>query len=351
MSHALSRRAVVHAGLTAAAAAVVGPSLFSGRAEAATSSIIPCDTWGARAASSPITVLTTNPNKIIIHHTDTANTTDYSQAHAMALARSIQTYHMDTNGWIDTGQHFTITRGGYVLEGRHRSLEVLQAGQGQVVSAHCTGQNNEAIGIENEGVYTSVAPPAALYNQLVTLCADICRQYQLSPNVIYGHRDFNSTDCPGDVLYAQLPALRSAVAAQLGTVISAWPTVASGASGERVRTVQYLLRQDGQTLTADGAFGPATLAGVQTFQQAHGLTVDGSVGPGTWPVLIVTVRQGLSGEAVKAVQSQLNTRGATLTVDGAFGALTDAAVRSYQSSNGLTADGMVGPNTWQRLVS
>jgi N-acetyl-anhydromuramyl-L-alanine amidase AmpD len=329
------------------------PLLWGREPEAdAATAIASTSAWGARAASSPVTVQSAGPNKILVHHTATPNSTDLSQAHGFALARSIQNHHMDVRGFIDTGQHFTVSRGGFVMEGRHRSLERLRAGSGHVVGAHCTGQNSQAIGIENEGTYTSVAPPAALYNQLVTLCADICVQYGVPASQIYGHRDFASTECPGDVLYARLPQLRTDVAARVGggTPAPTFPTVARGATGERVKTVQYLLRQAGLSVTVDGDFGSGTEAAVKSFQSGRGLTADGVVGAKTWPALIVTVRNGSSGEAVKAVQSQLNAKGYGLTLDGAFGSSTEVAVRSFQSSVGVGADGVVGPVTWSRLV-
>ncbi|MER7760688.1 peptidoglycan-binding domain-containing protein [Streptomyces sp. NPDC097619] len=37
--------------------------------------------------------------------------------------------------------------------------------------------------------------------------------------------------------------------------------------------------------------------------------------------------------------------------DGAFGARTDSAVRRFQSTHGLDADGIVGPRTWEKLVT
>ncbi|MEU1592585.1 GH25 family lysozyme [Streptomyces sp. NPDC005708] len=130
-----------------------------------------------------------------------------------------------------------------------------------------------------------------------------------------------------------------------------WPTVQQGATGERVKTVQYLLDAHGASLTVDGSFGPATDSAVRSFQSAHGLTAGGIVGSNTWQALITTVQKGATGPAVQAVQSQLNAHGASLTVDGSFGPATDSAVRSFQSAHGLTADGIVGSNTWQALVA
>lgn len=61
------------------------------------------------------------------------------------------------------------------------------------------------------------------------------------------------------------------------------------------------------------------------------------------------VSYGSNGDAVKQLQTKLNTMGYSLDVDGAFGAKTQAAVRDYQSKNGLTVDGIVGNDTWGSL--
>ncbi|MFF0414720.1 peptidoglycan-binding protein [Kitasatospora sp. NPDC004745] len=80
--------------------------------------------------------------------------------------------------------------------------------------------------------------------------------------------------------------------------------------------------------------------------------MDGVVGPDTWSKLIVTVRKGDKGDAVKALQVQLNAHGAGLAVDGDFGAGTDSKVRGFQQSAGLNPiDGIVGPATWGALLS
>lgn len=64
------------------------------------------------------------------------------------------------------------------------------------------------------------------------------------------------------------------------------------------------------------------------------------------------LRRGSTGTEVRKLQGLLNaklTPSPGLTVDGAFGRLTDTAVRKYQSLNGLTVDGVVGPQTWGSL--
>jgi hypothetical protein len=129
-----------------------------------------------------------------------------------------------------------------------------------------------------------------------------------------------------------------------------WPNVDRGDSGVDVTTIQYLLTYHGFSTGADGAFGPGTEANVIKFQQANGLAADGEVGPNTWSKLIVTVRRGNTGNAVKAAQAQLNANGASLTVDGDFGGGTESAAKAYQTKANLASDGIIGPNTWNALV-
>jgi peptidoglycan hydrolase-like protein with peptidoglycan-binding domain len=144
--------------------------------------------------------------------------------------------------------------------------------------------------------------------------------------------------------------------------LSPWPQIRQGAKEHPVPTLQHLLRAQGQTVTVDGIFGPETDAAVRAFQQQKHLAVDGIVGPLTWGALIIEVKQGAQGEAVRGVQEEFQFRNLSgdpskgVQVDGIFGPQTDAAVRAFQTGihadvPSMAVDGIVGPMTWQALVS
>ncbi|WP_329031722.1 DUF1906 domain-containing protein [Streptomyces sp. NBC_01725] len=139
---------------------------------------------------------------------------------------------------------------------------------------------------------------------------------------------------------------------------TAYPTVRSGSSGDQVKAAQCLLDAAGfDPGTPDGIFGPATTTAARNFQTGKGLTADGVVGAKTWTALLSrgstpTIQNGSTGEAVTRLQRALTAAlGRTVAIDGVFGSGTAQAVRDYQSSRGLGADGIVGPATWSALQS
>lgn len=76
-----------------------------------------------------------------------------------------------------------------------------------------------------------------------------------------------------------------------------------------------------------------------------------SVVPKPTPVTPATISKGDTGPDVKLLQRSLNVVPTTDPGYGTFGPATDSAVRSFQRSNGLDADGVVGPLTWARILS
>lgn len=219
--NALRRRLLLAgaAGLAAVAAlpgaARAQTSARTRGAEAIEPDIDTTATWGARSPRGTISRLSYRPSRIIVHHTVSANTTNFSRAQAHSHAHWVQDLHMDDNGWVDTGYHFLVSRGGWITEGRHGSLQALTGGTGFVLGSHTSGQNNQAIGIANEGSYHAGAtPPQAQWEVLVALCAYTCARYGIAATQLYGHKDYGDTLCPG-VFHDMLPRLRDEVGAAL----------------------------------------------------------------------------------------------------------------------------------------
>ncbi|MFD0856321.1 peptidoglycan recognition family protein, partial [Actinomadura adrarensis] len=178
----------------------------------ATPLIHPAEEWGAREPHREARLAEGSPRYIVIHHTSTPNNDDVSLARAKRLARGIQNAHMNDRGWPDTGQHFTINRGGHILEGRHGSLAAALEGN-FVIGTHARQANPYSVGIECEGTYNTVMPPRELLASLVRMCTWLCVQYDLDPHeAIVPHRKFSDTDCCGDKFAPTLPRLREEVA-------------------------------------------------------------------------------------------------------------------------------------------
>ena len=166
-----------------------------------------------------------------------------------------------------------------------------------------------------------------------------------------------------------------------------YPTIKLGSKGPDVKKVQQLLIARGYSCGAagaDGDFGAATYNAVKKFQAANGLEVDGIVGAKTWAALLKTeqtepekepekepeepekpvaptgstctvelsiIKQGDKGFTVVAVQMLLSKHNFSVKyTDGDFGPDTLAKVKAFQKAKGLTADGVVGSNTWAALL-
>lgn len=156
------------------------------------------------------------------------------------------------------------------------------------------------------------------------------------------------------------------------------PTIRQGSSGEAVKEWQRVIG-----VASDGKFGPGTAAATKTWQKARGLSADGVVGPGTWtraqsesaaamakPTSVaqaaVQAAQQVNAAAAKPQAMPATTtrptlrRGSTgpyvqqwqkiiaVETDGKFGPGTETATKTWQKIRGLTADGVVGANSWNR---
>ncbi|MEX2587683.1 MAG: peptidoglycan-binding protein [Actinomycetota bacterium] len=130
-----------------------------------------------------------------------------------------------------------------------------------------------------------------------------------------------------------------------------WPSLRSGDKHRNVRTLQHLLNHHGSSIAVDGEFGPETEAALKRFQSEDGLEPDGVVGAPVWLRLIARVSMGDAGEAVKAAQVQLLYRRTLPDVDGVFGVKTDISLRRLQVLKRLPADGTVSAETWREMLA
>lgn len=133
----------------------------------------------------------------------------------------------------------------------------------------------------------------------------------------------------------------------------------SGDSGTLVTKYQTKLQTLGYFFgTVDGKYGSAMIEAVKLFQQQNGLDADGYLGAKTREVLdssavgAYVLEVGSTGTMVTKVQQSLRNLGyLSAGATGYFGDSTLAAVKNFQSKNGLSADGKVGAGTLRVLFS
>lgn len=86
--------------------------------------------------------------------------------------------------------------------------------------------------------------------------------------------------------------------------------------------------------------------------QSSGGATAGQGGGKTVMIELNTLRNGSNGAQVRTLQRLLNARGYSCgSVDGDFGNKTLAAVKKFQKAKCLTADGIVGKDTWTALLT
>ena len=109
--------------------------------------------------------------------------------------------------------------------------------------------------------------------------------------------------------------------------------------------------KNNRTLVEDNSMGQATSSATEKFQRIVGVLPTGIAGNTTWDainqILAKRVVQGThtSGVIIRYLQYRVGA-----DTDGIYGPQTEAAIKKFQQQNGLTADGIIGAITWQKLV-
>lgn len=127
-----------------------------------------------------------------------------------------------------------------------------------------------------------------------------------------------------------------------------------GVAGDAtIRAFQAWLNSNYSTgLTIDGKYGHDTKkAAIKAYQKILGVTADGVFGPASKEAVKI-LKAGSRGNDVHIMQGMLYCRGFNPNgVDGIFGSGCTTAVKKFQSSKGLMADGLAGKDTMYALYN
>ncbi len=210
----------------AAALALASPVLAAGPGQPP---IIARRAWAQDVAQPRVAPQYGVVRMAFVHHTENPN--GYSAAEVPAMLRAIFVFHRYVRGWNDIGYNFVIDLYGRTFEARAGGIDE------PVVGAQAGGYNTESSGVAVLGDFMSsaISPPAAdalkrllawklslhgvpslgrvtvRVNPAGAVYSRFPPGARVSLPRVAGHRDGDSTDCPGDVLYDQLPALRPAI--------------------------------------------------------------------------------------------------------------------------------------------
>ena len=160
-----------------------------------------------------------------VHHTTGTNSYTASQVPSRIL--SVCLFHKNSRGWDDIGYNFLIDRFGVIWEGRAGGVDK------GVQGAHTAGFNTYSFGVAFIGDHGGASPTAAAEAALVRLIAWKFGVHNVEPTKfsvvvskgsekwaegrpvafypISGHRDAQSTSCPGEACYRRIPSFRSRV--------------------------------------------------------------------------------------------------------------------------------------------
>jgi hypothetical protein len=241
-------------------------------------------------------------------------TVDYAATTSESLSLVVQQANREDLDWF-IAIHFNAGGG--------KGVEVYTYEGRQYKDAIDVCNNIAALGFNNRGVKAGTGLYVIRKTIAKSMLIEVC---------------FVDTEDANKYLQVGYKAIAKAIVDALDNHIASVPTVNTNTSSQTnttskgddwVRRLQEECNKQGfSKQNVDGIAGPATLAGCPTL------------------------RKGASGNITKLLQEKLvklgyNTNG----VDGIFGSGTYSAVREFQKTRGLSADGIVGQNTWRKLLN
>lgn len=225
-------------------------------------SIISRAAWGATESWTRGTSASDSLRAVVLHHTAGAN--GYSRASSPQIVRGILSHHTRTLGWADIGYNVLIDRFGQIYEGRKGGLHR------NIVGAHALGFNTGTFGISVMGNHQSSQASSAAQAAIMEVAAwklgatfhtDANQQASWTVGVdgtrwprgtvrslprFFGHRDVNSTSCPGNALYGRMADLRWGINTRIGkTWRNHYNAFRDGGAASKLGTVTHGARTEG----------------------------------------------------------------------------------------------------------
>jgi len=242
-----ARREALAAGALALQAALplVGTALSAGAGEPP---IIARRAWARGVARPRVAPEYGAVEMAFVHHTENPN--GYTPAEVPAMLRAIYAFHRYANGWNDIGYNFVLDLFGRIFEARAGGVDE------PVVGAQAGGYNLVSTGVAVLGSFSEVPISTAARQSLERLLAWKLSLHGVSaigrvtvrvnpagarysrfpagahvslPHIA-GHRDGDSTECPGNVLYGELAGVRRRVQVLAGRPARATLSLVAGAS-------------------------------------------------------------------------------------------------------------------------
>lgn len=241
-------------------------------------------------------------------------TVDYASTTSESLSLVVQQANREDLDWF-IAIHFNAGGG--------KGVEVYTYEGRQYQDALDVCSNIAALGFNNRGVKAGTGLYVIRKTIAKSMLIEVC---------------FVDTEDANKYLSVGYKAIAKAIVDALDNHIPSAPTVNTNTSSpvqttnkgnDWVRRLQQECNNQGfSKQTVDGIAGPATLAGC--------------------PLM----RKGVQGNITKLLQEKLVSLGYnTNGVDGIFGSGTYSAVREFQKTRGLSVDGIVGQNTWRKLLN
>lgn len=241
-------------------------------------------------------------------------TVDYAATTSESLSLVVQQANREDLDWF-IAIHFNAGGG--------KGVEVYTYEGRQYKDAIDVCNNIAALGFNNRGVKAGTGLYVIRKTIAKSMLIEVC---------------FVDTEDANKYLQVGYKAIAKAIVDALDNHIASVPTVNTNTSSQTnttskgddwVRRLQEECNKQGfSKQNVDGIAGPATLAGCPTL------------------------RKGASGNITKLLQEKLVKLGySTNGVDGIFGSGTYSAVREFQKTRVLSVDGIVGQNTWRKLLN